>query len=202
MSRLTVCKSLMRLTCQSLLLLLLSTPAITLAETGEAAIQRAYPVPEHGEIILNVPASWEVTYFSPGETKPPVITFYKKDKNHGELFQLNISTLWDDGFERDITKPEQIRSLVEETGINILEYSKEEELKLMPFKGTQGEGYYFVLSDKAARPGEYEYIMQGALSVGEILIVFSLFTREPDSTYQSEMLKMLRNALHKLQRHV
>ena len=198
----THCKSLMRLTCRSFLLLLLSIPAITLAEPEEAAIQRAYPVPDHGEIILNVPASWEVTYFSPGETKPPVITFYKKDKNQDELFQLNISTLWDDGFERDITSPEQIRALVEETGMNILEYSKEEELKLIPLNGTRGEGYYFVLSDKAPGPGEYEYLMQGALSVGEILVVFSLFTQEPDSPYQDKTLKMLLDALHKLQRHV
>ena len=202
MSRLTCCNQLMRLAYRSLLLILLSAPAITLAEPEEATIQRAYPVPEHGEIILNVPANWEVTYFSPGELKPPVITFYKKDKSQGELFQLNISTLWDDGFERDITRPEEIRALVEETGMNILESSKEEDLKLIPFKGTQGEGYYFVLSDKSARPGEYEYLMQGAVSVGEILVVFSLFTREPDSTYQAETLKMLMDAMHKLQRHL
>jgi hypothetical protein len=59
-------------------LLLILTPAATLAHAAENALQRAYPVPEHGELILNVPASWEVTYFSPGETRPPVITFYKK----------------------------------------------------------------------------------------------------------------------------
>lgn len=193
----------MRLTCRSLLLLfIVFASASPYADTEEKTIQRLYPVPEHGEIILNVPASWEVTYFSPGETKPPVITFYKKDKNQGELFQLNISTLWDDGFERDITSPEQIRALVEETGMNILEYSKEEELKLIPLNGSQGEGYYFILSDKAPGPGEYEYLMQGALSVGEILVVFSLFTQEPDSPYQNNTLKMLRDALHKLQRHV
>jgi hypothetical protein len=40
------------------------------------------------------------------------------------------------------------------------------------------------------------------VSVGEILVVFSLFTREPDSPYQSNTLKMLLDALHKLQRHV
>jgi hypothetical protein len=108
-------------------LLLILTPATTLAHAAENTLQRAYPVPEHGEIILNVPASWEVTYFSPGETRPPVITFYKKDKTAGELFQLNISTLWDDGFERNITRPERIRALVEDSGSTPLQSSREEE---------------------------------------------------------------------------
>lgn len=152
----------MRVDYWSLLLLFITTPVITLADIDDETRQRAYPVPEHGEIILNVPASWEVTYFSPGESKPPVITFYIKDEKKRELFQLNISTLWDDGFEKDITSPDHIKALVEDVGLSVLESSREEELILKPLKWAQGEGYYFVLSDKAVKPGEYGHLLQGA----------------------------------------
>ena len=165
-------------------------------------VQRLYPVPEHGELVLEVPEKWEVTYFSPAENKPPVITFYQKDDKKKELFQLNLSPLWDDGFGRNITSPEQIRDFVNNVGQRVLELSDETELQLLLIQGTDGQGYFFSLTDSSAGPGEYRYLTQGALSVGEILVVFSLFTHEPDSPIYDSVMKMLQTASLRFQRHV
>jgi hypothetical protein len=177
-------------------------PVNLFATDNETTTQRNYPVPGHGELLLNVPVNWEVTYLSLAEDKPPIITFYKTDKQKRDIFQLNLSIFWDDGFKRDITKPENIKALVADVGNTILESSAESELVLNQITGTGGQGYYFKLSDKTEKAGEYKYLIQGALNVGELLLVFSLFTFEPDIQLQKMALTMLQTAMHKFQRHI
>ncbi len=184
------------------LLLLLLLSAQVFADTGEETTRRYYPVPEHGELVLNVPSDWEVTYVETGKVSPPVITFFRKDVNKQELFQLNLSILWDDGFERNILDPEHIRQLVEDTGKNALAGAEQSELSLLPLAGEMGSGYFFNLADAEAKAGEYRYLTQGALSVGELLVVFSLFTHQPDDHFLHKSLQMIQTATHRLQRHV
>ena len=164
--------------------------------------QRNYPVPGHGELVLKVPENWEVTYLSLAEDKPPVITFYQTDSQKREIFQLNLSIFWDDGFKRKITNPDNIKALVTNVGESILESSAESELVLNPISGVAGQGYYFKLSDKAAKTDEYKYLTQGALGVGEVLLVFSLFCYEPDIQLQNMALEMMQTAIHKFQRDI
>ena len=163
---------------------------------------RKYPVPEHGELVIDVPTSWEVTYVSLSEKKPAIITFYKKNEIGGEIFQLNISVLWDDGFIRDITSPEHIRSVVENSGKELLQNSVEKEISLVPLDGLEGTGFYFNLTDAQPRQGEFRYLTQGAIGVGEVLLIFSLFTNDLKSGYREKMLAMILSARHKLQRQV
>jgi len=169
---------------------------------GTGTENRAYPVPGHGELMLDVPGHWEVTYVSMGNNKPPLITFFNKDETDREIFQLNISILWDDGFKRDITSPDLIHGMVEESGRELLQQSRENDLDLIPIDGISGTGYYFRLSDAAPRPGEYPYLTQGALSVGNVVIIFSLFTHQQDSPEVQESLEMLRYASQRFQPHV
>lgn len=152
--------------------------------------------------MLEVPEDWEVTYLSLAEDKPPVITFYQTDSQEKEIFQFNLSIFWDDGFKKDITSPESIKTFVTEVGEGILESSKETELVLVPITGRDGQGYYFKLTDKAEKPGEYKYLAQGAMNVRELLLVFSLFTYEPDIQLQDMALQMIQTATQKIQRHI
>ena len=177
-------------------------PAENLFASDNITTQRNYPVPGHGEVVLEVPENWEVTYLSLAGDKPPVITFYQTDNQENEIFQFNLSIFWDDGFKRDITNPENIKALVNDVGESILESSAETELVLNSITGTEGHGYYFNLSDKAVKPGEYKYLTQGALNVRELLLVFSLFTYEPDIQLQNIALEMMQTATHKNQRGI
>ena len=177
-------------------------PASLLATDNTNTTQRNYPVPRHGELILKVPENWEVTYLSLAEEKPPVITFYQTDSKKREIFQLNLSIFWDDGFKQKITNPENIRALVIDVGESILESSVESELVLNPITGAAGQGYYFNLSDKTEKTDEYKYLTQGALGVGELLLVFSLFSYEPDVQLQNMALEMMQTAIHKFQRYI
>jgi len=164
----------------------------------------SFAVPNHGELVFHVPVDWEINYVFHDEEEavPPVVTFFARDEEQRELFQLNISALWDDSFTRNVTDPASIRELVEEVGQDILEYSDQEELVLQQLSGGSGEGYYFNVTDSSARPGEYRHLTQGALAVGDVVLVFSLFTHDGDPELKGKTLQMLRAVVQKLQRDV
>ena len=188
--------------CCLLYLTLLMPLSLSAQPEQDKHTQRIYPIPEHGELILNVPSDWEVTYVESGKAAPPLITFFRKNEHKAIVFQLNLSILWDDGFERNITEPEEIKRLVEEAGNSALAHSEQTRLELVPVTGIMGTGYLFSLSDATPAPGEYRYLTQGALSVGEVLVVFSLFTHDTEPELRTSVLQLLETARHRFQRHV
>jgi hypothetical protein len=153
-------------------------------------------------MLLQIPPFWEVTNFQPGDNKPPVVIFFPPEKAKRDTFQLTVSFFWDDGLDRNVTDPDEIKSLVESVGLKILDYSNEDELILKQIDGTSGSGYFFDLSDKSAEEGEFKYLTQGAIGTGELLIVFSLFQNELDDELRDATLTMLRNARQRFRRDV
>ena len=68
--------------------------------------------------------------------------------------------------------------------------------------GRNGEGYWFNLSDSSAGPGEYQFLTQGALAVGELLLIFSLFSNDNESILQEAALKTIMSAEHHYRKDV
>lgn len=161
-----------------------------------------FDIPGHGEISMDVPRVWNYNFTKTDENQPPIVTFYVLDNEDEEIFQLNMSVLWDDGFSRDITSLNFIRSLVEKTGKDILPLSDETELILNEFAGSNGTGFFFDLSDSNASKGEYRYLTQGAVSLGEVILIFSLFSNDKDSLLRDAMLRTVMSAKHYFRKDV
>lgn len=163
-------------------------------------VNREYSLPEHGTLILRVPEKWNITYYEPGTRPSPIIIFYPQEKPHP--FQLTISPLWDDSIERDVTDPEFIKRYLQEVGVNVLSYSDEDQLNLIELSGKSGNGYYFQLTDSSAPEHEFKYLTQGALAVGEILLVFSYFSNDNEDNNQTIIIEMMEQAIQRHQRDV
>ncbi len=156
----------------------------------------SFTIPGHGVLTLDVPRVWNYNFTIKGNNNPPIITFYNLDKDKEEIYQLNLSVLWEDGFKRNISSPEYIQSLVEETGEQALINSDQTELSLKKITGQDGVGYLFNLSDSGANTDEYQFLTQGALAVGKLLLIFSLFSNEDESILQQALLKIIMSAQH------
>jgi len=156
----------------------------------------SFAIPGHGVLTLDVPRVWNYNFTIKGNNNPPIITFYNLDKDKEEIYQLNLSVLWEDGFKRNISSPEYIQSLVEETGEQALINSDQTELSLKKITGQDGVGYLFNLSDSGANTDEYQFLTQGALAVGKLLLIFSLFSNEDESILQQALLKIIMSAQH------
>lgn len=164
--------------------------------------KEVFEIPGYGELSIEVPRIWNYNFTKSDSYTPPLITFYVLDDSEKEIFQLNLSVFWDDGYSRDVTSDDYIRSLVSEAGDNTLRYSDEDELRLETIKSQAGEGYFFNLSDSSAGADEYRYLTQGALSVGDVLLVFSLFSNDEEGVLRDAMFRSLKTAKHSLRNDV
>ena len=156
----------------------------------------SFTIPGHGVLTLDVPRVWNYNFTIKDSNEPPIITFYNLDKDKEEIYQLNLSVLWEDGFKRNISSPEYIQSLVEKTGKQALINSDQTNLSLKKITGQDGVGYLFNLSDSGANTGEYQFLTQGALAVGKLLLIFSLFSNDNESILQEALLKIIMSAQH------
>ena len=64
-------------------------------------------------------------------------------------------------------------------------------------QGTAGKGFYFCATDRAPKPGEYKYLTQGTIRVGELLVTFTILTNDGQAGVVSGAMMMLKTARHK-----
>lgn len=172
------------------------------AEPGYEIDTEVFEIPGHGELIMEVPRLWNYNFTKSDENTPPLITFYVLDDNKQEIFQLNMSVFWEEGYSRNITRLDYIKAMVTEAGNNTLRFSDENQLELKEITGRAGQGYYFALTDSSAGEDEYRYLIQGALGVGQVLLVFSLFSNDADEILSEAMFRSLESARHSARRDV
>ena len=177
-------------------LYIINAPATIKNDIDYQIESESFTIPGHGVLTLDVPRVWNYNFTIKGSNEPPIITFYNLGKDKEEIYQLNLSVLWEDGFKRNISSPEYIQSLVEKTGKQALINSDQTNLSLKKITGQDGVGYLFNLSDSGANADEYQFLTQGALAVGKLLLIFSLFSNDNESILQEALLKIIMSAQH------
>lgn len=157
----------------------------------EPRTEREYPIPGHGLFKLNVPSSWLDNLHQPPNDLPPTITF---TPSSGTSFKILITVLWSPLDKADYNNMQNIKVLMQQRGEELLSTAVESELTLQEMHGKHVAGYFFSLTDKAPKAGEYKYVTQGALGLGKLLLSFTILTNKKDSEVVNEALAMLHNA--------
>ena len=62
--------------------------------------------------------------------------------------------------------------------------------------GAPGPGYYFSATDREPKPGEFKYLTQGMLLVGDAVVAFSILTNDAQEEVRDQALAMLKSASH------
>ena len=151
---------------------------------------RPYQIPGHGVLELRVPTSWRDEV----ETIPggiPTITFHPQT---GAQFEVLVSVLWSKTGQAGFNSTAQVRAQVERNGLSLLSTAVEPQLVLEELRGPSGAGYYYSFTDNAPKPGEYKYLTQGGMGVGDLLLSFTILTHAKDSKPVQYALTMLREA--------
>ncbi len=155
--------------------------------TGEKTIRR-YSIPNHGILVVPVPESWNDIVDQAAPESPPTLHFTggaEKD------FLVLVTPLWSPGKNPEFNSEPSIKKIVQRSGEASLAQAEEKKLTLQPLGK---KGYYFSLTDKKPKPGEWKYLNQGSIGVGDLLIAFTILTHSPDSNVIREALDMLTGA--------
>ena len=179
------------------LIRLFVTLSILLASSlavAEESSTRSYPLPGYGAIQLQVPKSWRDKVHQPPQGKPPTIVFSPK---RGVSFQVLLVPIFPIPQDMSMLKrQEEIRNSVRRELDRIKEQSIEKDIPVRELKSPSVAGYYFSATDRAPKAGEYKYMTQGMLIVGNIAPAFSIFSNDDAGDVLPALLSMMRSAVH------
>ena len=163
-------------------LLFLATTAI--AADGE---KKAFTLPDGSKLELTIPAGWK------DEPKEKAIAFTPRD---GAPFQVVVTPI---GRQRPGTSTDtaiQMRQSVQQAADKVKPSAVEPILTAEALTGAPGPGYYFSATDSAPKAGEFKYLTQGMLLVGDAIVAFSVLTNDGQEKVKDEALAMLKGASH------
>ena len=90
----------------------------------------------------------------------------------------------------------RLRELETKAAERIKHQAVEKTIPLKEIRGTEGKGFYYFATDRAPKPGEYKYLNQGKLLVGELIVIFTILTNDGQEAVVSSALEMLKTARH------
>ncbi|MBI1368795.1 MAG: hypothetical protein GC162_09105 [Planctomycetes bacterium] len=154
---------------------------------------KEYEVPNHGSLKLAPPKTWKqaIRPAPPGLPVGPTVEF---SDPAGKDFKVLISIVPDFNGNPDFNSPASLKAMVEKLKAHFLPGAKEKDVQIMELKGPHMVGYYFMVTDKAPKPGEYECMTTAALGVGDLLLPVTILHHAPDTPDRQAALTMLKNA--------
>jgi len=172
-------------------LAVLSLPAPGSA-AGDGADKR-YALSERGFFKLTVPAGWTDRIEQNPQTAPPLISF---GPGRGKPFIVTVTPMWQTGAGKPAPTKEELRKRVEYAADGIQMFAVEKDIKVNEFAGASGPGFYFFATDQDPKPGEYKFMTQGMLKVGDLSVAFTILTNEGQDGIIRSALDMLKGAVH------
>jgi len=153
--------------------------------------ERRYPLAERGALRLAVPQGWSEQVARRDALTPPTIGY---GPEAGPPFQVLLTPLWQMSLGPALPAPGEIRKHVASAAERVKAQAIEKSIPVLELKGREGSGYYFRATDRAPQPGQYMYLTQGMLALGELRIGFTILTNDGHQTAAAAALEMLRGA--------
>jgi hypothetical protein len=152
---------------------------------------QSFKLPGHGELQLRVPDSWAAVVSQPSENLPPTIVLKAKS---GQPFQILITPVWALG---GVALPglAEVKQEVGAAAKVAVPQSVEGTLPLQELSGASNHGYYFKATDRAPKVGEFKYMTQGIVCLGEINVAFTVLTNDGQDSVIKAALDAMREAL-------
>jgi hypothetical protein len=161
-------------------MLLLAGPAL-----AAPPVNRHFALAGQGQLLLTEPASWQDKLNPSAEGTPPSILITPRG---GGGFELHLQPVYATAPGAAAPENAQIRATVAAAE------SVEQTLALHEIVGDTGSGYYFSATDRAPKPGECKYMIQGMLRVGSIAVIFTLLSNDGQDGQVRAALELLRHA--------
>jgi len=173
-----------------MVLSLMGTAATAFAD---ATAVRDYALGQHGSLRLTVPVSWKDSVTQPPNGLPPTIAFVPE---HGAAFRVLLTPIWSDRSGAVLPVAAEIRKKVEQAAAQAKAQALEPDVVVQEMTGTTGLGYHYAVTDRTPKPGEFKRMKQGMLRVGDLLVSFTILSRDATDPANQQAMAMLEGASH------
>ena len=162
------------------------------ANAAPGTSPQSFKLPGHGELQLRVPDSWAAEVRQPSENLPPTIVLKARS---GEPFTILVTTVWAMGGSRPLPGLAEVKQEVGFAAKEAAPQSVEGTLLLQELSGASNQGYFFKATDRAPKVGEFKYLTQGIVCLGEINVAFTILTNDGQDSVIKAALDAMREAL-------
>jgi hypothetical protein len=147
-----------------------------------------YAVLGNDAVTVELPPVWEAAYPRPASGAPPTIGV-KSAGSAGTDIRMSFVPMPAGGLGAD--PPAALRFLAERTARGPLASAVETGLTLEELGGLPG--YYYRLTDRAAGPSGYRYLLQGVAATDKVLVTFTVLSHVRDAPEIAEALAVVRS---------
>lgn len=151
------------------------------------------PLPGRDDLVIDVPAGWQAQVRRPQAALPPTVALSGAGTSS---FQVLITPIWPQGTAPAPTAND-VRVLVQGAAGQARSRAVETELPLKDLMASGKSGYYFSATDRQPEPGGYKYLTQGAVTVNELRVTFTVLVNgqaQPTTDLALELLRSMRRA--------
>jgi hypothetical protein len=161
------------------------------ARAAEQPDIRSYTVADQGLLTLFVPKHWNDRKSQLSVGLPRTIRF---SSSEGERFEVLFSARWSGRDDPSVVEPDFILSVATFGAKLAAPQAVEPELEVRSLPTNAGEAYVFSATDKDPKPGEYRYLIQGAVNVQGLVCTFTILADERNSPAVVDAIEMVRTA--------
>lgn len=142
-------------------------------------------------IELRVPTAWKDNADQMSREPVPTINFQPKGRNQ---FDVLLSPLPLSKEEAGLLTREEVRKRVNAGADAARSQSVEKTVSIVELKSKTGFGYYYSVTDRAPGSGEYKYMTQGMIRIGNVAVSFTILTNDHQSEVVTSALFMIGTA--------
>ncbi len=95
----------------------------------------------------------------------------------GDNYKTLITVLWSPKKDSTFNKSDAVKRMIDNDLQDMLPGAVEKEVSVQSFKGIDETGYYFLVTDKAPKPGEYPHAVRAGVGVGDLLLSVTVLCR-------------------------
>lgn len=172
--------------------LLLCFATVTTAIAADAE-KKAFALPDNSKLELAVPAGWKDEVKPKQGNAPATIALSPRE---GAPFQVVVMPIGRQRAGSSADTAIGMRDNVQQAADKIKPSAAEQYLPVEPLTGAPAPGFYFSATDREPKPGDFKYLTQGMLLVGDIVVGFSILTNDGQEKAKDEALAMLKSASH------
>jgi hypothetical protein len=178
------------------LLLSLATASAAIGADHE---RKAFALPDNSKLELTILSGWKDELKTNQGSKanqgsaPATVMLTPRE---GAPFQVVVTPVARQKPGKAADTAIQMRHSVQQGADKVKPGATEQYLPVEQLTGAPGPGYYFSATDREPKPGEFKYLTQGMLLVGDVVVSFNILTNDGQEKAKNQALAMLKRASH------
>jgi hypothetical protein len=151
----------------------------------------SFSLPQRGKLILTIPNSWKRSARKSDKGLPPTIILSPRK---GAAFETMITPLWSPHNAPNFNNAAALKWAIEQHLKKMLPTAIEKDVPIQEFSAVDGPGFYFLVTDKAPKPGGYPYAVLAIVGVGDLVLNVTILCKEKESEGIMETIRILQEA--------